>query len=134
MVLLQVGFAVPPPSPGERCALTAPFHPCRVRRSVFCGTFLRVAPTGRWPAPCPVELGLSSRAARAAPAITSTPPAGGQPGLCIARGLPAREVDCVSSMWKTRRIVVLALALAQASCVGPCRKKPPEKKALPSLT
>jgi hypothetical protein len=28
-VLLPVGFAVPPPSPEARCALTAPFHPCR---------------------------------------------------------------------------------------------------------
>ncbi len=27
-VLLQVGFAMPLPSPGERCALTTPFHPC----------------------------------------------------------------------------------------------------------
>jgi hypothetical protein len=27
-VLLPVGFAVPCPSPGTRCALTAPFHPC----------------------------------------------------------------------------------------------------------
>jgi hypothetical protein len=26
--LLPVGFTVPPPSPGARCALTAPFHPC----------------------------------------------------------------------------------------------------------
>ena len=28
-VLLPVGFAVPLPSPEARCALTAPFHPCR---------------------------------------------------------------------------------------------------------
>src|SRR6266516_6025318 len=37
-------------SPGRWCALTAPLHPYRtpgVRRSVLCGTFLRVAPTGR---------------------------------------------------------------------------------------
>jgi hypothetical protein len=27
-VLLPVGFAVPPPLPKARCALTAPFHPC----------------------------------------------------------------------------------------------------------
>jgi hypothetical protein len=51
-------------SPGRWCALTAPFHPCRPagagRRSALCGTVLRVAPTGGWPAPCPVEAGLSS--------------------------------------------------------------------------
>jgi hypothetical protein len=28
-VLLPVGFALPPPLPGARCALAAPFHPCR---------------------------------------------------------------------------------------------------------
>src|SRR3546814_13255916 len=27
-VLLPVGFALPPPLPEARCALTAPFHPC----------------------------------------------------------------------------------------------------------
>jgi len=31
-VLHQVGFAMPLPSPGERCALTTPFHPCRTPR------------------------------------------------------------------------------------------------------
>ncbi len=30
------------------------------RRSVLCGTVLRVTPTGRYPAPCPVESGRSS--------------------------------------------------------------------------
>jgi len=29
LVFLRVGFAVPALSPGPRCALTAPFHPCR---------------------------------------------------------------------------------------------------------
>jgi hypothetical protein len=32
-------------------------------RFVFCGTFLRIAPTGRYPAPCSVQLGLSSGSA-----------------------------------------------------------------------
>jgi len=67
-------------------ALTSPFHPYLQRRSefgkvilwiawfqlslsglwspltavYFCGTFLGVAPTGRYPAPCPAELRLSS--------------------------------------------------------------------------
>src|SRR5579872_2509177 len=56
LVLLPVGFALPPPLPAARCALTAPFHPCRpAKRGVavcFCGTFPRVAPAGRYPAPC----------------------------------------------------------------------------------
>src|SRR3954447_20576055 len=32
LVLLPVGFALPPPLPAARCALTAPFHPCRPYR------------------------------------------------------------------------------------------------------
>ena len=60
LVLLPVGFTLPPPLPAVRCALTAPFHPCRPaalqrlpRLAVcFCGTFPGVAPAGRYPAPC----------------------------------------------------------------------------------
>ncbi len=52
LALLRVGFAVPPPSPETRWALTPPFHPCLCprgghRRSVLCGTFRRVATPGR---------------------------------------------------------------------------------------
>ena len=66
-VLLPVGFAVPSALPQTRCALTAPFHPCRSpcltltrkrergpveeRRSLLCGTFPGLAPAGRYPAP-----------------------------------------------------------------------------------
>ncbi len=53
-VLLPVGFTLPPPLPGARCALAAPFHPCPrpwfpmgSGRFVFCGTFPGVAPAGR---------------------------------------------------------------------------------------
>jgi len=62
LVLLPVGFAVPQPLPAERCALTAPFHPCPQApnpkagnpggRYAFCGTFPEVALAGRYPAPC----------------------------------------------------------------------------------
>jgi len=72
--LLPVGFAVPRVSPRERCALTAPFHPCLIppsheapaghRRSVLCGTFPGLAAGGRYPPPCPAEFGLSSRSSR----------------------------------------------------------------------
>ena len=64
--LHAVGFAVPRSSPIGRCALTAPFHPCRPSRrgwrSVLCGTFPDPQPRvgGRYPPPCPVVLGLSS--------------------------------------------------------------------------
>src|ERR1019366_5864416 len=61
--------------PRARCALTPPFHPYRQftpvagarrrRRSSPCCTLLGVAATGRYPASCSVELGLSSRLAEA---------------------------------------------------------------------
>src|SRR5579862_8730278 len=43
LVLLRVGFALPPPLLAARCALTAPFHPypagrSRTRRYILCGT------------------------------------------------------------------------------------------------
>src|SRR3546814_19979957 len=48
LVLLPMGFAVPFPLPEPRCALTAPFHPCRPlarrRRSILCCTFRRLTP------------------------------------------------------------------------------------------
>jgi hypothetical protein len=55
-VLLPVGFAMPPPLPSARCALTAPFHPYHgqlnaPRRYVFCGTVPGLAPAGCYPAP-----------------------------------------------------------------------------------
>lgn len=72
-VLLPVGFALPPLLPGVRWALTPPFHPypasasllshvspCgrpmaasepQAGRFIFCGTFPRVTPAGRYPAP-----------------------------------------------------------------------------------
>jgi hypothetical protein len=68
------GWGLPshPGRPGCWCALTAPFHPylcgghtsagrpVRHRRSALCCTFLRVTPTGRYPASCPAESGRSS--------------------------------------------------------------------------
>jgi len=73
LALLPVGFASASRSPGPPVVSYTTFSPLphiRVRRSVFCGTFRRVAPPGCYPAPCSVELGLSSgsRAARGRPA------------------------------------------------------------------
>ena len=49
----------------------------------FCGTFLRVAPTGRYPAPCPSEARTFLALRRGRPAYSATPkytlPAGGGP-------------------------------------------------------
>jgi hypothetical protein len=73
-VLLPVGFAMPPPSPEARCALTAPFHPCRhpcgIGRFTFCGTVPEIPRAcARFLPPdvirhrMSMEPGLSSRAA-----------------------------------------------------------------------
>jgi hypothetical protein len=65
-----MGFAEPPGSPrvlvrSYRTVSPLPvrahsFEGTRHRRSVLCGTFLRVTPTGRYPASCPSESGRSS--------------------------------------------------------------------------
>jgi|ADurb_Total_1213_FD_contig_123_5900_length_1326_multi_31_in_0_out_0_1 hypothetical protein len=61
--LLQVGFTEATVASSLRgllphvFTLTTSFE----GRFVFCGTFLGVAPTGNYPAPCPAEPGLSSR-------------------------------------------------------------------------
>ena len=68
-MLHRVGFTEPRKSPPERWSLTPPFHPYRKNTAVyFCCTFLKVAFTGSYPAPCPVELGLSSLTDFSAPA------------------------------------------------------------------
>ena len=76
LVLLLVGFTWHPASPSDPVSsyLTLsplpPFRrslsyggPCRQGcggRTSLCGTFPGVTPAGRYPAPCPVEPGLSS--------------------------------------------------------------------------
>ncbi len=52
-----------PGHPENWCALTAPFHPYPAKKAgryTFCCTFLRVAATPRYGAPCPAVFGLSS--------------------------------------------------------------------------
>ena len=68
LVLLRVGFTLPPPLPSERCALTAPFHPypalVRAMGGIFSVALAVLRPLrrnpGRYPAHCPAEFGLSS--------------------------------------------------------------------------
>ena len=64
-VLLPVGFAVPPPLPDARCALTAPFHPCPCRSPCAGGLFSVALSLGSPPAAVSrhrrsLEPGLSS--------------------------------------------------------------------------
>jgi hypothetical protein len=68
------GLPCQPGRPELRWALTPPFHPYRSynRRYIFCCTFRRVAPPGRYPAFRSMESGLSSnRSSRSA--IASSP-------------------------------------------------------------
>lgn len=48
--------------------------PLETRRFAFCCAFLLVTETGNYPAPCPVEPGLSSRPTEAEPAIICPTP------------------------------------------------------------
>jgi hypothetical protein len=81
LVLLPVGFTVPPTLPPARCALAAPFHPCPQARPkpAPAGGLLSVALSLGSPPPgvtrhrVPVEPGLSSPVARAGAVIR--PPA-----------------------------------------------------------
>ncbi len=68
--MLRVGFTEPYSHLHAGALLPHRFILTRVRgRFDFCGTFLGVASTGRYPAPCPKELGLSS-GSQWLPAIT----------------------------------------------------------------
>ena len=66
LVLLRVMLTLPSASPRTRWALTPPFHPypgqTKARSGAVCFLWCscRIAPPGRYPAPCPVESGLSS--------------------------------------------------------------------------
>ncbi len=66
-ILLQVGFTRARVTATLRELLPHDFTLAGLRTTYatpavcFCGTFLRVAPTGRYPAPCPMKPGLSSR-------------------------------------------------------------------------
>jgi hypothetical protein len=93
-VLLPVGFALPPPLPGARCALAAPFHPCprpMVAHGAAGGLFSVALSLGSPPPAVdrhrvPVEPGLSSNPARTGSAAVQPSGAGRD-----ARGRPGRQ-------------------------------------------
>jgi len=79
-VLLRVGFTVPSLLPATRCALTAPFHPCRhCNRSAWAVCFLWHFPWARAPQALPGTLPCGARTflrgAGAAAAVRPTPEA-----------------------------------------------------------
>ena len=116
LVLLRAGFCLPPALPRARCALTAPFHHYpstrprlsarpRSGRYVFCATVLQVTLTGRYPAHCPAEFGLSS-----------LPPAARTPR---AERLPSGPTAAELSK-SVRNPVPAGCCTARASCTGCC--------------
>ena len=127
-VLLPVGFAMPCLSPAMRWALTPPFHPCpacfcaRLRRKrqtgrfAFCGTFPRVAPAGRYPAPCLhgartfLARRLSALVGRGRPASWSAPSigeSGAWQGATVYAACLARRVGLI------RRTASSAMTMAR---------------------
>jgi len=89
--------------PHRWCALTAPFHPCpaspkRCRAVCFCATFRRVAPPGCYPAPCPMELGLSSPACAGADAWPTPLPLYHTTGPTVSRPLPPWNASAAPSL------------------------------------
>jgi hypothetical protein len=102
LALLRAGFCLPPVLPRARCALTAPFHHCLIagplraanrQLCIFCATFLQVTLTGRYPAHCPAEFGLSSRlrALRALRRSRPTTPFRGLASLKLAKRAKAGD-------------------------------------------
>jgi len=60
LVLLRAGFAVPRLLPAARCALTAPFHPCRFLRTLAV-CFLWHFPSARAAQALPGALSCGAR-------------------------------------------------------------------------
>src|SRR5262252_9007356 len=74
LVLLRAGFTWPAGHPTAGGLLPHHFTLAGSRRRChFCGTFLRVTPTGRYPAPCSSEPGLSSPPHNRGGAVTRPP-------------------------------------------------------------
>ena len=72
LVLLPVGFALPPPLPAARCALTAPFHPCRPpSRGTDDGAWRCVSVALSLGSPPP---GVTRHRASVEPGLSSLPP------------------------------------------------------------
>ena len=118
-------------SPGASCALTARLHPYPApkhsawcRAVCFCGTFLGVAPTGSYPAPCPLVSGLSSESlrfsavARPAPAIILAFPEvhrNRMPGVAQARNAEGHGIGCYL---RSKCSCKNATVRSQASCAA----------------
>ena len=73
LVLLRAGFTWPKSHPSAGELLPHHFTLTAKQAAVyFCGTFLRVASTGCYPALCPLKFGLSSEYIRDCPVCSDT--------------------------------------------------------------
>ena len=107
LILLPVGFALPPPLPAARCALTAPFHPYPACPKTGPGGLLSVALSLGSPPPgvtrhrVSVEPGLSS------PRCRQGAPEGDHPPVWPLIGRPAarRRQPAIARSASRRRAV-----------------------------
>jgi hypothetical protein len=101
-VLLPAGLAMPPTLPPARCALTAPFHPCR-DASGLAASDPAVCFLWRFPWGFPRRT-LSGAAFRMEPGLSSASESGGRPAdwLITAYGTEARAVKD-NRKWKERQ-------------------------------
>src|SRR6185437_10567544 len=129
LALLQVGFAMPALLPRPRCALTAPFHPCRLPRreprelgrSALCCTFRRLAPPRRYLAPDPPEPGLSSPPTCVGAAIARPAPRSSiSPGEPTAQSLSggAEGLLCWMRAYASARVAPVSWAAMAAARLG----------------
>src|SRR5512133_1306245 len=150
-LLHQVGFALPPPSPGARCALTAPFHPCHARLSAPFGGLFSVALSCGSPRPvvdrhpalwCP-DFPRQPRGRRVRPDgsgeadLTPTHGRGKRPGDCPGGGSPAAPSG---SPWPSRHrraptrscapSAVAAIAPRSRTLTPPLLRAPPRAATL----
>ena len=113
LVLLQAGLAMPLLSPGTRCALTAPFHPCppSLRRDPAGGLLSVALSLGSRPA------GVTRRLVAVEPGLSSSPlghdlggprPPGrlirGEHGPGAAQGQPSRKLAWRMEPWPNARV------------------------------
>jgi len=98
-VLLPVGFTLPSPLPTMRCALTAPFHPYRIRGY---GGLLSVALSLGLPPPAVNRHRVSMEPGLSSPRRVSPLPKGDHPTVWTARTL-GRKAISVNRLWRERR-------------------------------
>ncbi len=123
LVLLQVGFAVPPnvatgavrsyrtlsPLPA-----TTHLHAQRHRRFAFCCTFRGLAPPRRYLAPCPMEPGLSSTSLNAAVAWPT-------PAAQYTAGAPLRPRFVTAARCRARPALATRSAPWSSASAAPAR-------------